>query len=521
MSRRIVVIGVIVAILLFGGSWYYAFYISKKIVKVSPVYVDNTEYIPNEDYPRTIGNRTILRDYWVREYAKTHTWNASYDGFKVSIHPDYILDYQIFINVTIKSRNYVEKITQRAELPGKVAEIYVFGNYKDHTAVKNRPRRYIASTTKVDGKNALMNEQMRLYFGGYMGSYSFRFTINFETNDSIYVFTYIFNISGMSYPFLEYELPDDPDPGYHVEHLKNATFFCYTPYGKRKVVVSDHVVYGTEYFFAEKNGNLSYIYQYIPETKEIKRELNISALHYFTEDDMNATLLNGTALSGFWREEYLKTHSWNLSEGGISIRVYTDHVIGTGNDGPTDALFTGVLTSSKFVNMGYFLSDAERISGIGYPNTVLTLPDNPLNNGKNYTIGSQFYNREPDFVAMGATLYFNTSDFTFTANFSVRIQHWDHQELPLVEEKIVIRVKQESYFHRILINVTYYTLNLHLNLTSEEYPFLDPRNVTNGTYFCYVPDLNAVITSDHVLDGTKYYFVEANGLLSRIVAVQG
>ena len=43
--------------------------------------------------------------------------------------------------------------------------------------------------------------------------------------------------------------------------------------------------------------------------------------------------------------------------------------------------------------------------------------------------------------------------------------------------------------------------------------------VPNATYFCYISTENNVI-SDHIVEGTKYFFVEKDSFLSRIVEVR-
>lgn len=42
----------------------------------------------------------------------------------------------------------------------------------------------------------------------------------------------------------------------------------------------------------------------------------------------------------------------------------------------------------------------------------------------------------------------------------------------------------------------------------------------NATYFCYIPSENKVVISDHIVEGTKYFFVEKDERLSRIVEVR-
>ena len=64
-----------------------------------------------------------------------------------------------------------------------------------------------------------------------------------------------------------------------------------------------------------------------------------------------------------------------------------------------------------------------------------------------------------------------------------------------------------------------YKMEFMFNITDKHYPYLDSYydNITGAKYFCY---LNGnVVISNHIVDGTQYYFMEKNGLLSKIMEV--
>ena len=69
-----------------------------------------------------------------------------------------------------------------------------------------------------------------------------------------------------------------------------------------------------------------------------------------------------------------------------------------------------------------------------------------------------------------------------------------------------------------------YRFEFRFNIAAKYYPFIELRHtydIPNATYFCYIPTENKVVISDHIVDGTKYFFVEKDGFLSRIVEVKG
>jgi len=67
-----------------------------------------------------------------------------------------------------------------------------------------------------------------------------------------------------------------------------------------------------------------------------------------------------------------------------------------------------------------------------------------------------------------------------------------------------------------------YRFEFRFNITAKYYPFIELWHtyVPNATYFWYIPSENNVVISDHIVDGTKYFFVEKDGFLSRIVEVR-
>ncbi len=524
-----------------GGFYYAAFHPMRENVQEKPIVKLPTRYEGNISIfpflgPYSYDSKTPLKKYWLREYFKDYLEgyrvNETVDNITLTINNTWFSGYpgweqHLAFNVTLKSSTYIEK----AIFISNATYIYELGNFP--TAYLSYPPEYskyivkrvdvpqyyydlvvfkfeksnvsIQATDFVDIDGGDVNKTVPYYFTAYI-----------ETKDKIYEMNFVFNLTDEWEPYLD--LQDLYYMGNYSFYIPGSKYFCYTPYGKSKVVISNHIVPGTKYFFAEKDGVLSAITRYLPEQKYVKKNFYVNKLFYFTPKELNATILNSTPLAKYWEKEYLKSHEWEMNAGGISIEVYPIYFLGYNgtflgyNTTKGQFILNSIVNSTKYVgNITYTLNALKAIPLNGaYFDTAVAPQGNPLNNGAHYKRVYRNYMEDWQEVKYA----FNTENFTFSSQLYLNISYWTASEIPY---SVTITVEQKDYYYDILENVTYYTLQIHFNLAREQYPFLNPNTTGhNVTYFCYNSSWGKVVISDHLVAGTQYYFVEKNGVLSRI-----
>ena len=539
LKKTKIILAIVLPIVLVvgGGGFYYAAFHpmrgnlqEKPVVKLPTKYVNALRYWDYGDEYRLYHNGTPLAEYWEREYLRTHLWNISTGNITLSIYPLYIIgdseSESVALNITLRSRGYLEGV--KYVLDGTESEIKNHGDimvllvesknvsqdrvdYKDWTWAT-------AEIFKFQDRN--ISFWTHAYFNlnerKVNGTLSYNFTAYIETKEKMYEMKFVFNLPNEHYPFLD--LQDLYYMGNYSFYIPGAKYFCYTPYGKNKVVISNHIMPGTKYFFAEKDGVLSAITRYLPEQKYVKKDFYVNKLFYFTPNELNATILNSTPLAKYWEKEYLKSHEWEMNVGGISIEVYPIYFLGYNgtflgyNTTKGQLILNSIVNSTKYVgNITYTLNALKAIPLNGaYFDTAVAPQGNPLNNGAHYKRVYRNYMEDWQEVKYA----FNTENFTFSSQLYLNISYWTASEIPY---SVTITLEQKDYYHDMLENITHYTLQIHFSLVREEYPFLEPNTTGhNVTYFCYNASWGKVVISNHLVPGTQYYFVEKNGVLSAI-----
>ena len=266
-----------------GGGFYYAAFHpmrenvqEKPIVKLPTKYVGNVYIFPfNRAY--TLSNDTPLEKYWQREFYKGRVWTISKDNITLTITPrggefEGAKEYQLGqFYVTLNSSTYIEKaifisnatyiyelgnfpavnIDYNIDYPSEynkyiVKKVYGFYNSYELIAFKfqksNVSMRFL---NVVDIPQRVTNATLPYYFTAYI-----------ETKDKIYEMNFVFNLTDEWGPYLDLW---DLYIKYNSLYIPNATYFCYNP-SWGKVVISNHLVPGTKYYFVEKNGVLSGIW---------------------------------------------------------------------------------------------------------------------------------------------------------------------------------------------------------------------------------------------------------------------
>jgi len=262
-----------------GGGFYYTAFHSdqdktpeKPIVKLPTKYVGNVYIFPfNRAY--TLSNDTPLEKYWQREFYKGRVWTISKDNITLTITPrggefEGAKEYQYGqFYVTLNSTTYIEKVIficnatyiyDQGDFPDAhldyppayekyiVKEVDTFYGYYELIAFKlqksNVSMRFL-SVVSIPQRNT--NATLPYYFTAYI-----------ETKDKIYEMNFVFNLTDEWGPYLDlWKLYIK----YNSLYIPNATYFCYNP-SWGKVVISNHLLPGTKYYFVEKDGLLSSIW---------------------------------------------------------------------------------------------------------------------------------------------------------------------------------------------------------------------------------------------------------------------
>ena len=258
-----------------GGGFYYAAFHSapeKPVVKLPTKYEGNISIFPFL-MPYSWDNKTPLQKYWVREYSKGHILNESVDNITLTLKPPYGIWFSgcpgwmqdFSFNVTLKSSTYIEKVAFVSDatyieklgnvastviIPSKASEKYVektlnavFYNVTVFEVQRNNISLSLLDVVHIDNRE--VNKTVPYNFTAYI-----------ETKDKIYEMNFVFNLTNKLGPYLDLQ---DLYVKYNGFYVPGATYFCYnSTWGK--VIISNHLVPGTQYYFIEKNGVLSSIW---------------------------------------------------------------------------------------------------------------------------------------------------------------------------------------------------------------------------------------------------------------------
>lgn len=279
MNRGYVIMAIIApTLLVISGVYLYsitATHPEKPVVVLPTKYVGNIYYFDITSEYYTFDNDTPLSHYWYQEFLKLCNWpTINITNISVTVTPQY-LGYEgtrnhqgLSFYVLLNSSEYIEKVTYISDaryIEEKNGATSVFFDVPEEYS--NRVTKYLAGygnsykvvIFNVHQSNFTMKtySYADIYERRVKGPLPYNFTAYIETKDKIYRMEFIFNLTDEPYPLIDlYEL-------YHLGNdtfdIPGATFFCYnSTWGK--VIISDHFVKGTEYYFVEKNGTLSEIW---------------------------------------------------------------------------------------------------------------------------------------------------------------------------------------------------------------------------------------------------------------------
>ena len=217
---------------------------------------------------------------------------------------------------------------------------------------------------------------------------------------------------------------------------------------------------------------------------------------------------NSTPLTHYWLDEYYRLHTWTMQKDGLNLTIYPEHVIG---DSKTESIyFVLKLNVSRYVEKVEYVSDATGMAkkNGGFLSTMIE-EDNYAD--KKIAHGDVNWPGDPS-VGEWDIYKFNMANFSFLCHIGVNDMKYTNASLPY------------NFTAYIGTQNKIYRMEFMFNITDEHYPYLEPEynyttgasyfNITGAKYFCYVN--GNVVVSDHIVNGTQYYFIEKNGLLSKI-----
>ena len=267
----ITAIALIVAVMMIGAYPYATGFFNEKkdLVVLLPKHIDKLYYL----YPYGDNYPALIIHYWLGEYHRLHTWTIQKDGLNLTIYPEYVTGDDEFESisfvVTLNASTYVEKVKYISDAMGMAKENggfvetqIVSENYEDKRISGedvNLPEDPSVEEWKIYQFNManfsfLCHAYTDIHMKHTNASLPYNFTAYVETKNKIYKMEFMFNITDEHYPYLEPEYNYTTGATYF--NITGATYFCYVD---GNVVISDHIVDGTQYYFVEKNGMLSKI----------------------------------------------------------------------------------------------------------------------------------------------------------------------------------------------------------------------------------------------------------------------
>ena len=282
-SKILLAVVLPIVLVIGGGGFYYTAFHSapeKPIVKLPTKYEGNISIFPFLA-PYSCDNKTPLKKYWLREYFKDYSEryrvNETVDNITLTINnTDFVRDFvgnsvgwqqNLVFNVTLNSSTYIEKVI----FISNATYIYELGNFPDaHLDYSSAYKKYIVKKVDTFYDNyeliafKFQKSKLTLHFSDFASMFQritnatmpYYFTVYIETKDKIYEMKFVFNLTNKLEPYLDlWKLYIK----YNSLYIPNATYFCYNPtWGK--VVISNHLIPGTKYYFVEKDGLLSSIW---------------------------------------------------------------------------------------------------------------------------------------------------------------------------------------------------------------------------------------------------------------------
>ena len=281
MRKARIILAVIIPLLFVTSGYYYFIthlithplqtHVKKELVAMPEVYAGDIYVFQTTDGWVTCHNDTPLSGYWMREYLKNHTWSISVDNISLTLRPQYpefggvggvggfgVMALKIILNSTryIERVKYISNGTEMAiKNGGDISVSLVEGEgykreYTRYLYLPGDPNVAEIESWHIGMSNVSFEcmDYVHIDERKTKEPLPYNFTAYIETKDKIYRFEFRFNITANYYPFIEL---------WHT-YVPNATYYCYIPL-ENKVVISDHIVEGTKYFFVEKDGKLSRI----------------------------------------------------------------------------------------------------------------------------------------------------------------------------------------------------------------------------------------------------------------------
>ncbi len=255
--------------------------------------------------------------------------------------------------------------------------------------------------------------------------------------------------------------------------------------------------------------NAGYFRSPMPEKKPViylptKWVGNLTYL-YFGEEDV--TYDNLTPLANYWYDEYLKTHTWNVSCDGISITIHPDYITGDWESEMMELKI--VLKSTTYIGQVKYISNGTEMA-IKNEGCVWVKMEEinyryKIRNTKEISLLG-----DPS-VADIHTIDFKMSNISFACTNNVDIDTRNTNATLPYNFTAYVETKDRIY-----------RFDFRFNLTNKHYPFIDLdylSEITNATYYCFIPSEDKVVISDHLVDGTKFFFIEKDGRLSKIAEV--
>ena len=214
---------------------------------------------------------------------------------------------------------------------------------------------------------------------------------------------------------------------------------------------------------------------------------------------------NTTPLTHCWLDEYYRLHTWSIQKDGLNLTIYPEYVTGTFVEEMISFVVT--LNASRYVEKVKYISDAigMAMENGGFVSTFIVAENYE---DKRISYGDVNLPEDPS-VGEWKIYKFNMANFSFLCHAYV------HNDMKYTNASLPY-----NFTAYIETQNKIYKMEFMFNITDKQYPYLDSYydNITGAKYFCY---LNGnVVTSNHIVDGTQYYFMEKNGLLSKIMGVK-
>ncbi len=238
----------------------------------------------------------------------------------------------------------------------------------------------------------------------------------------------------------------------------------------------------------------------------------LGEIYVFNPINERMTYHNSTPLARYWMNEYLKNHTWTISVGNISLTLKPEYpeLEGVGGIGGSGEIgLQVILNSTQYIGWVKYISNGTEMA-IKNGGDVAVYAVEVNYRDKIESVKEIALPRDPS-VAVVHTINFGMSNISFLCMDYVNI----HER----NTNITLPYNFTAYVEtrRVI-----YRFDFRFNITNKYYPFIglwESYYIPNATYYCYIPSEHKVVIADHLVDGTKYFFVEKDGRLSKITEV--